>query len=59
MYGCENDKEKLYWLKIMSVDAKERKAMLWVARRQCDFEKFEQGPEPYTINICVFELRVV
>jgi len=27
MYGYENDKEKLYWLKIMSVDAKERKAM--------------------------------
>jgi hypothetical protein len=59
MYGCENDKEILYWPKIMSVDAKERKAMFWVARRPRDFEKFEQGLEPYTINICVLELRGV
>jgi len=28
MYGYENDKEILCWLKILSVDAKERKAML-------------------------------
>jgi hypothetical protein len=27
MCGCESDKEILYWLKFMGVDAKERKAM--------------------------------